>query len=59
MIGIDMSGDWKTLVGDAGLIAQSVARPGEVIDFIQISDSPDDGVSTYMRSTTPFYQRES
>jgi hypothetical protein len=57
MIGIDMTGDWKSLVGEAGLVAQSVARPGEIIDFMQISNNPDEGVSKYMRSVTPFYQR--
>jgi hypothetical protein len=58
MIGIDMAGDCKSLVGEAGLIVKSVARPGDIIDFMQMSDKADDGVSGYLRSTTPFYQRD-
>ena len=58
MIGIDMTGNWRSLVSEAGLIAQAVARPGEIIDFMQISDDPDEGVSKYMQSTTPFFTRD-
>ncbi len=57
MIGIDMTGDWKSLINEIGMVAQTVARPGEIIDFMQMSDRPDDGVSKYMRSVKPFYQR--
>ena len=53
-----MTGDWKTLVGEAGLIVKSVVRPGEIIDFLQINDKSDDGVSGYLRTTKPFYQRD-
>jgi type III secretion system (T3SS) SseB-like protein len=56
LIGVDMTGDWRAVVSEAGAVAQSVARPGEVIDFMQISDRPDDDVSKYLRSTTPMYE---
>lgn len=56
-IGVETTGNWQELIKDAALVAQSVVRPGEVIDLIQINHRPDDGVSAYMRSATPFYER--
>lgn len=57
MIAIEMTGDWKAVINEIGPVAQTVARPGEIIDFMQMSDRPDEGVSKYMRSVEPFYRR--
>jgi hypothetical protein len=57
LIGVEMVGDWKAVVSQAGAVVQSVARPGEVIDFIQITDRPEDELSKYLRSTKPICAR--
>ena len=57
LIGVEMVGDWKAVVSQAGAVVQSVAKPGEVIDFIQITDRPDDQLSKYLRSTKPICAR--
>ncbi|MFI5317705.1 MAG: enhanced serine sensitivity protein SseB C-terminal domain-containing protein [Myxococcota bacterium] len=56
LIGVDASGDWKSVVGDAVLVLRRVRRQGEIVDFIPIAE--DDGRSRYMvEQTSPFFQR--
>lgn len=58
LIAIDTTGDWKSLIAEIGPIAQTIAQPGEIIDFMQLSERADEGVSRYMRSTEPFYRAQ-
>jgi hypothetical protein len=57
MIGVDVdaAADFDRLMGEASIVLQGVAKQGEVIDFIRITDG---GVSDYMtKETKPFYRR--
>ena len=57
LIGIDANGDWDAIVGEAGMVAQSVLPAGEIVDFIRVSPT-DSGPSQYLLTETkPFYQR--
>ncbi len=57
LIGIDASGDWEAIVGDAGMVAKQVIAGNEIVDFVPIS--PDDNLlSQYMlHDTKPFYKK--
>jgi hypothetical protein len=58
MIGVDVdtNTDYQRLMGEAAMILDGVAKPGELIDFIRIAN---DGVSAYMtKETKPFYRRK-
>ncbi|MBC8131711.1 MAG: enhanced serine sensitivity protein SseB C-terminal domain-containing protein [Deltaproteobacteria bacterium] len=55
LIGVDTTGPWKEVAGEAGIVLAGVCRPDEVVDFIQIDDS---GVSDYLRGTKPFYKKK-
>jgi hypothetical protein len=57
MIGVDVDAgaDYDRLMGQAALVLDAVAKPGELVDFIRIDGQ---GVSDYMtRQTKPFYRR--
>jgi hypothetical protein len=55
LIGIDASGDWEKVFGDAGMIGSEVMGKEEPIDFIRL-DQP--GFSQrIINSTKPFYQK--
>jgi hypothetical protein len=56
-IGIETTGNWEELLKQASPIVQPVVRSGEIVDLIRMSQRPDDGVSTYFRSTPPIYER--
>ena len=55
LIGIDASGDWEKVFGDAGLIGTEVMGKDEIIDFIRLDNS---GFSQYIiNSVKPIYQK--
>jgi len=54
LIGVDTTGPWREIVGEAGLVLGGVCRPGEFVDFMQLDKS---GVSDYLRGTEPFYKK--
>jgi len=57
LIGIDSEGDWDSIVGEAGMVAQNVLASGEIVDFLRVSKS-DSGPSQYLlNETKPFYRR--
>jgi len=55
LIGIEGSGDWERLVGEAGMVASEVMGSGEFVDFIRLDGNS--GIARYMKSTKPFYRR--
>jgi len=58
MIGVDVDAgaDFDRLMGEAAIVLDGVAKQGEVIDFLRITDG---GVSDYMtKKTKPFYRRK-
>jgi hypothetical protein len=58
MIGVDVDAgaDFDRLMGEAAIVLDGVARQGEVIDFLRITDG---GVSDYMtKKTKPFNRRK-
>lgn len=55
LIGIVASGDWDSVVGAAGMVANAVPVPNPPIDFIQLDDSGGDHL---LKSYRPFYQRK-
>lgn len=57
MIGVDVDpgADYDRLMGQAAVVLDGVAKPGEIVDFIRIDGQ---GVSEYMTTQTkPFYRR--
>jgi hypothetical protein len=55
LIGIDASGDWQQVIGDAGMIASEMIGKGDTIDFIRLGRN---GISEYMlKQTKPFYEK--
>jgi hypothetical protein len=59
MIGIATTGDWRSTVEPAGRVVERVAKPGELVDFVQIKPDGSDVISSYLlKSTTPFYVRK-
>jgi hypothetical protein len=58
MIGVevDAGADFERLMGEAAIVLEGVAKEGELVDFIRISNG---GVSDYMtKETKPFYRRK-
>ncbi|MCC8408623.1 enhanced serine sensitivity protein SseB C-terminal domain-containing protein [Mucilaginibacter sp. UR6-1] len=55
IIGLDMDSADQTVNNEVGFLAQSHLGPGEIVDLILVSK--DNGISSYFRSTTPFYKR--
>lgn len=59
MIGLEATGDWRRIVEEAGFVVREVAKPGELIDFIQVSPGATDVVGNYMQHhTKPIYKRK-
>ncbi|MFN9717937.1 MAG: enhanced serine sensitivity protein SseB C-terminal domain-containing protein [Planctomycetota bacterium] len=57
LIGIDATGDWDSIVGDAGMVAKETLPENEIVDFVRVS-ADDTGVSQYMlHGTKPFYKK--
>lgn len=58
LIGVEVTGDWKRVIEDAGVVVREVAKGGEVVDFVQIHRGAKDTVGAYMQGQTkPFYKR--
>jgi hypothetical protein len=55
LIGVDTTGPWKEIAGEAGIVLGGVCRPDELVDLMQIDKS---GVSDYLRRTKPFYKKK-
>ena len=36
LIGVDVAGDWRKVVEEAGIVVREVAKPGEIVDFVQL-----------------------
>jgi SseB protein C-terminal domain/SseB protein N-terminal domain len=59
LIGIEIGGDWRKVVEEAGVVVREVAKPGEIVDFVQLRPQATDTVADYMqRQTIPFYVRK-
>jgi hypothetical protein len=59
LIGVEVTGNWRTVVEEAGVVVREVARPGEVVDFVQLHPRATDTIGDYMqRHTQPFYTRK-
>jgi hypothetical protein len=59
LIGVEAAGDWRRVVEEAGVVVREVAKPGEIVDFIQLRPNSTDTIGDYMqRQTKPFYVRK-
>lgn len=56
IIGIEASGDFRKIVGEAGMTAQGVLDKEEFADFIQIGRGKGSLDSYFKKQTKPFYQ---
>jgi hypothetical protein len=56
MIGIEAAGDFRTIVGEAAMVAQGVSQKDEIVDFIQVGGPQGSLDSYFKKQTTPFYQ---
>ena len=55
IIGLDMQSADPSVNNEAGFLAQSHLGPGEIVDFIRVTNEP--GISSYFLSTEPFYKK--
>lgn len=59
LIGVEVRGDWRKVVEDAGVVVRAVTKPREIVDFVQMRPDAADTINDYMqRQTTPFYVRK-
>jgi len=59
IVGLEVDGDWNKVIGDAALVASTVAKSGEIIDFVRVERSALDSVGLFLvEQTTPFYRRK-
>ncbi|MBI3464395.1 MAG: enhanced serine sensitivity protein SseB C-terminal domain-containing protein [Planctomycetes bacterium] len=59
LIGIEVAGNWRRVVEEAGLVVREVAKAGEVVDFVQVHPGDTDTIGAYLqRETKPFYKRK-
>lgn len=57
LIGVEMTGDWDSVMSGAGMATQGVPIPDPPVDFIQITGAG--GVEDYFkRNCRPFYERK-
>ena len=56
IIGIEASGDFQKIVGEAGMTAQGVLSKEEFVDFIQVGGGKGSLDSYLKKQTKPFYQ---
>jgi hypothetical protein len=59
LIGLELGGgDYRAIVGEAGAVVREVCKPGEVVDFVQVTGN-DQSIGTFLKQqTTPFYRRK-
>ena len=59
LIGIEVSDNWNTIVGEAGIIATSVPVPDPPVDFMCVTgNSSDDSIEDYfLKESSPFYKK--
>jgi hypothetical protein len=59
LIGVEVVGDWRNVVEEAGVVVREVAKPGEIVDFVQLRPQATDTIGDYMQQQTkPFYARK-
>ena len=59
LIGVEVVGDWRKVVEEAGVVVREVAKAGEIVDFVQLRPQATDTIGDYMqRQTKPFYARK-
>ncbi len=59
LIGVEVARDWRKVVEEAGVVVREVAKPDEIVDFVQVPANATDTIGEYMqRQTTPFYVRK-
>jgi hypothetical protein len=56
LIGVETTGDWKTLSDSIGRII-AAAAPGQIVDATPIDRTDKDGLSSALIQTRPFYTR--
>ena len=56
LIGVETTGDWKTLSDNIGRIV-AAAAPGQIVDATPIDRAEKDGLSPTLTRTQPFYTR--
>lgn len=56
IIGIEASGDFQRIVGEAGMTAQGILGDEEFVDFIQVGGGKGSLDSYFKKQTKPFYQ---
>ena len=58
LVGLEVSGDWGRIVGEAGMVAAGVEVPDPPVDFIELRGGGGD-VEAYMRrECEPFFVRQ-
>jgi len=59
LIGIEVTGDWDRIVGEAGLVAKDIQIPDPPLDFMQIKGEGGSGIEDYfLKECRPFYKRK-
>lgn len=56
IFGLDASGDYNSLVQEAGFIAKQYLGSDDFVDFIKMDNNT--GVVKYLKSTLPFYEKK-
>ncbi len=55
IFGIDSTDDLQSLTQEAGFIAKQFLAEDDIVDFVKVDNGSD--VSSYLKSTTPFYKK--
>jgi len=59
LIGLDVTGDWKKVIEEVGIIVREVTQPGEMVDFVRLDAQVESVIEDYLRKhTKPFYRRK-
>lgn len=56
VLGLEVEGSMQAISREAGFVAQQFLSEQEVIDIMQVAEGS--GLTSYFRSTKPFYERE-
>lgn len=58
LIGLKVSGNYQKVVAEAGLVVNGASKPGEIVDFVELSKEKSGTINTYLlKNTRPFYAR--
>lgn len=60
LIGIEQSGNWDSVVGQAGVVARNVKIPDPPVDFTQVIKGGGEGLMQdyFLKDTAPFYKKK-